>query len=84
MEDGSITFIMTNLVLQIGIIIFVVRAGGYLVKKIGIPPVLGELLAGVVIGPYALGGIPPGFQKDFFLYLAKHSQYLQSCMLFLL
>lgn len=67
MEDGSITFIMTNLVLQIGIIIFVVRAGGYLVKKIGIPPVLGELLAGVVIGPYALGGIPlPGFSEGLF------------------
>jgi Kef-type K+ transport system membrane component KefB len=67
MEDGSITFIMTNLVLQIGIIIFAVRAGGYLVKKIGIPPVLGELLAGVVIGPYALGGIPlPGFSEGLF------------------
>lgn len=67
MEDGSITIIMTNLVLQIGIILFAVRAGGFLVKKIGIPPVLGELLAGVVIGPYALGGIAlPGFAEGLF------------------
>lgn len=61
-NDGSVTEIMAELVLQIGIILFAVRLGGGLVKKLGIPTVLGELLAGVVIGPYALGGIPlPGF-----------------------
>jgi fructose-specific phosphotransferase system IIA component len=49
---------MTELVFQIGIILFAVRVCGKLVKRIGIPPVLGELLAGVIIGPYALGGIP--------------------------
>nr|WP_223292846.1 cation:proton antiporter [Breznakiella homolactica] len=58
---------MAELVLQIGIIIFAVRIGGRLVKKIGIPSVLGELLAGVIIGPYALGGIVlPGFPHGIF------------------
>jgi fructose-specific phosphotransferase system IIA component len=58
---------MSELVFQLGIIIFAVRLGGRLVKRIGIPPVLGELLAGVVIGPYALGGIPlPGFPQGLF------------------
>jgi Kef-type K+ transport system membrane component KefB len=52
------TEIMTELVFQIGVILFAVRLCGRLVKRIGIPPVLGELLAGVIIGPYALGGIP--------------------------
>jgi fructose-specific phosphotransferase system IIA component len=59
--------IMASLVLQLGIIIFAVRLGGRLVKKAGIPQVLGELLAGVIIGPYALGGIPlPGFPYGLF------------------
>jgi Kef-type K+ transport system membrane component KefB/mannitol/fructose-specific phosphotransferase system IIA component (Ntr-type) len=63
----NITAIMSELVLQLGIIIFAVRLGGRLVKLIGIPPVLGELLAGVAIGPYALGGIPlPGFPQGVF------------------
>ncbi|HPO03419.1 MAG TPA: cation:proton antiporter [Treponemataceae bacterium] len=66
-SEASITEVMAELVLQIGIILFAVRAGGILVKKVGIPSVLGELLAGVVIGPYALGGISlPGFPHGVF------------------
>jgi Kef-type K+ transport system membrane component KefB/mannitol/fructose-specific phosphotransferase system IIA component (Ntr-type) len=62
-----VTELMSELVLQIGIILFAVRLGGRLVKKIGIPPVLGELLSGVIIGPYALGGIAlPGFPHGIF------------------
>ncbi len=56
-ESESITEVMSGLVFQIGIILFAVRLGGMLVKKLGIPSVLGELLAGVAIGPYALGSI---------------------------
>lgn len=63
----NITGQMAELVFQLGLIIFAVRLGGRAVKKIGIPPVLGELLAGVLIGPYALGGIGfPGFPQGLF------------------
>ena len=63
----NITELMTELVFQVGIILFAVRIGGRLAKKIGIPSVLGELLIGVVIGPYALGGIAfPGFPQGLF------------------
>ncbi|MDR3130589.1 MAG: cation:proton antiporter [Treponema sp.] len=63
----NITELMSELVLQLGVIIFAVRFCGRLVKRIGIPPVLGELLAGVAIGPYALGGISlPGFPAGIF------------------
>lgn len=66
-EGSPVTEVMTGLVLQIGIILFTVRIFGMLVKKIGISPVLGELLAGVVIGPYALGAIAlPGFPHGIF------------------
>lgn len=60
-ESGSVTEVMAELVLQIGVILFAVRVGGILVKKINIPSVLGELLAGVIIGPFALGAIPIPF-----------------------
>ncbi|MDR0450849.1 MAG: cation:proton antiporter [Treponema sp.] len=61
------TELMASLVLQLGVIIFAVRLGGRLVKKLGVPQVLGELLAGVLIGPYALGAIPlPGFPQGLF------------------
>ncbi|GHV95618.1 sodium:proton antiporter [Spirochaetia bacterium] len=63
----NVTELMSELVLQIGIILFAVRLGGRLVKKAGIPQVLGELMAGVLIGPYALGGIVlPGFPHGIF------------------
>ncbi|MDR3174391.1 MAG: cation:proton antiporter [Treponema sp.] len=58
---------MAELVLQLGCIIFAVRVCGRLAKRLGVPPVLGELLSGVIIGPYALGGLAlPGFPRGFF------------------
>lgn len=63
----AITDLVAELVLQIGIILLAVRLFGQLAKKIGIPSVLGELLAGVVIGPFALGGISlPFFPEGIF------------------
>ena len=58
---------MAMLALQLGIIFFAVRLLGKLAKKAGFPPVLGELVAGIIIGPYALGGISlPGFSQGLF------------------
>ena len=62
-----ITELVSELVLQIGVILFAVRLFGQIAKKIKIPSVLGELLAGAVIGPYALGGITlPFFPRGIF------------------
>ncbi len=66
-EAVPISEVMAELVLQLGIILFAVRLGGRLIKKLGFPSVLGELLSGVVIGPYALGGLGlPGFPQGIF------------------
>jgi Kef-type K+ transport system membrane component KefB/mannitol/fructose-specific phosphotransferase system IIA component (Ntr-type) len=63
----DIAELMAELVLQLGVILFAVRFGGRLAKKARIPPVLGELLAGIAIGPYALGAVPlPGFPQGLF------------------
>ncbi len=66
-EGSTITEAMTTLVFQLGIVIFAVKAGGSLARGAGMPSVLGELLAGVIIGPFALGSIPlPGLPNGFF------------------
>ena len=65
--EGDIRARMGNLVIQIGVLLFAVRFFGFLAKKARISSVLGELIAGVVIGPYALGAIPlPGFPSGIF------------------
>lgn len=65
--EENITEVMTHLVFQIAIIIFAVRIFGKLAVKIGIPSVLGELISGIIIGPYAFGAIPlPGFATGLF------------------
>ncbi len=53
----NITEIITNLVFQLAVIIFAVRIFGKLASSLGIPSVLGELIAGIIIGPYALGSL---------------------------
>lgn len=49
---------MVILVFQLAVIIFAVRIGGGLMRRVKLPGVLGELISGIIIGPYLLGGIP--------------------------
>ena len=52
--------VMTLLVLQLAVIMIAARAGGFLFQRfLKLPGVLGELIAGMVIGPYALGATIP-------------------------
>lgn len=65
--EENITEVVTLLIFQLAVIIFAVRIFGKLAAKVGIPSVLGELIAGIVIGPYALGSIAlPGFSHGLF------------------
>ena len=49
------------LAIQIGIILLIARLFGMIASKLKIPSVMGELLAGILIGPYCLGGLPLPF-----------------------
>jgi Kef-type K+ transport system membrane component KefB/mannitol/fructose-specific phosphotransferase system IIA component (Ntr-type) len=56
---------MMMLVIQLGLILFAAKLGNLLFRRLRLPGTLGELVAGVVIGPYALGrlgfyGFPQG------------------------
>ncbi len=44
-----------NLVLQLIVVLIAAKAAGWLFDRLGQPPVVGEVLVGVAIGPYALG-----------------------------
>ncbi|MFP4417004.1 MAG: fructose PTS transporter subunit IIA [Fibrobacterota bacterium] len=72
---GDIVHIMSDLVLQIGVILFASRISGILFEKLHMPSVIGELAIGIVIGPYILGSIPiPGYPNGFFPILETAGQ----------
>jgi len=51
---------------QMFVILAVCRGVGALARKIGQPQVVGEMIAGVLLGPSLLGWFFPGFQKSVF------------------
>lgn len=58
MEGKNLTELVAHLVFQISVILLAAKLGGELFERwLKQPSVLGELLAGVAIGPYALGGL---------------------------
>ena len=58
---------MVVLVFQLAVIVFAVRAGGGVMRRLKLPAVLGELISGIIIGPFLLGSVPlPGFPEGIF------------------
>lgn len=57
-DSESIVHRMANFVIQISLILFAARFSGILFKKMKLPSVLGELVAGIILGPSILGSIP--------------------------
>jgi len=54
------------LILQLIIIMLVARLMGYLFQLIGQPMVIGEIVAGLLLGPSVLGSIAPGISAAIF------------------
>ena len=64
---SGMTHSMMVFIFQIGVILFAARLMGQLFEKIKMPSVLGELTAGILIGPYLLGSVSlPGFSHGLF------------------
>lgn len=58
---------MMMLVIQIGLILFFAKLGGKLFEYFKLPGLLGELVIGIIIGPYLLGSLAmPGFPNGLF------------------
>ena len=50
--------VITRLVLQLAVILFAAKISGEICERyLNVPAVLGELAAGIIIGPFALGGV---------------------------
>lgn len=62
----NLTHPLAILLLQIVVIIFIVRLFGWICKKIGQPAVIGEIAAGIVLGPSLLGMYFPEFSTILF------------------
>ncbi len=54
--ESSAIFI--HVIISLALLLFTAKIFAELFHRIKLPVVLGELLAGIVIGPYALGGLP--------------------------
>jgi Kef-type K+ transport system membrane component KefB/nucleotide-binding universal stress UspA family protein len=52
--------------IQLAVLLLVSRTAGELMQKVNLPPVVGELLAGVLLGPSVLGALLPSFQSQIF------------------
>ena len=62
--EGDVTEMVTHLAFQLTAILLAAKIGGGICQRwLKIPPVIGELLAGVAIGPFALGQF--GITRDF-------------------
>jgi Kef-type K+ transport system membrane component KefB/mannitol/fructose-specific phosphotransferase system IIA component (Ntr-type) len=60
-QAPDMTHRMMVLAIQLGLILIAARLGNMLLQKWRMPGVVGELLAGVLIGPYLLGAVPLSF-----------------------
>ena len=73
-------FPLVPFVLQLGLLTFAALAGGRLFSRIGLPKMSGQLLSGILVGPWLLGGfslslMPGGFMDPAFAPLASRGPF---------
>lgn len=57
---------LLTLLVQIAVILFTARAIGWLFRRIQQPQVMGEMVAGILLGPSLLGWLAPGVSASLF------------------
>ena len=55
LEENSIHFI--HVIISLAILLFAAKLLAELFHRLKLPVVLGELLAGIIVGPFAIGGL---------------------------
>ena len=55
LEEGSIHLV--HVIITLAILMFAAKLFAELFHKLKLPTVLGELLAGILVGPFAIGGL---------------------------
>jgi Kef-type K+ transport system membrane component KefB len=67
---------LPRLVLQLGVILLLSRVVGALFRRIGQPQVMGEMIAGLLLGPSVFGALAPGMSAA--LFPVSSLDYLQA------
>jgi Kef-type K+ transport system membrane component KefB len=57
---------LTLVFLSLGVLLLSARALGELARRCNVPSVLGEILAGILLGPTVLGVLAPGLSLTLF------------------
>jgi len=65
-ENLTEAYPLAIFILQITLIIFVARLLGWIFRKMGQPPVMGEIIGGILLGPSLMGAFFPGFSHFLF------------------
>jgi Kef-type K+ transport system membrane component KefB len=73
---GTAPMNLFTLVLQVAVVLFVSRTVGMLFRRLGQPQVVGEMAAGILLGPSLLGWAAPGISK--FIFPASSLGYLNA------
>jgi Kef-type K+ transport system membrane component KefB len=63
---GNAQLPLSRLLLQLIVIVLIARAFGFVARRMGQPPVIGEIAAGVLLGPSLLGWIAPDISAFLF------------------
>ncbi|MEB2285599.1 MAG: cation:proton antiporter [Myxococcales bacterium] len=66
MPPGIQSHTLLTFILQLALLLTAARTLGEIARRLGQPPVIGELLAGVLLGPSVLGALAPELQIALF------------------
>src|SRR5437868_2472218 len=66
LHHASVEAILLRILLQLGVIILVARLFAVVFRRIGQPGVVGEIMAGLLLGPSVLGHFCPGISDAIF------------------
>jgi Kef-type K+ transport system membrane component KefB/nucleotide-binding universal stress UspA family protein len=72
--DGHALFV---LLVQLALLLLVTRVGAELCRRLALPTVVGELTAGIVLGPTVLGHFAPGVSNAIFPHISAQFQLLE-------
>ncbi len=65
-QRSDFNHLVASVFLALAVVLIVCRIFGYVATKVGQPRVMGEVIAGLVLGPSLLGAISPNLQATFF------------------
>jgi Kef-type K+ transport system membrane component KefB len=57
-EAAESSLSLVQIIISLAVLLFAAKLFAELFHRIKLPVVLGELLAGIIVGPFALGGLP--------------------------